>query len=62
VVLCCSRGQAARQKMAALIDAGAISIIFCTGMGLNIRDRHGAGAYIQNVSLLAPFFETCRLL
>jgi hypothetical protein len=48
--------------MAALIDAGAISIIFCTGMGLNIRDRHGAGAYIQNVSLLAPFFETYRLL
>jgi hypothetical protein len=29
---------------------------------LNIRDRHGAGAYIQNVSLLAPFFETYRLL
>jgi hypothetical protein len=48
IVLCCAKGKASTLKTVLMIELPIIMTAFLTGTIMNIRDKHGADAYIQN--------------
>jgi hypothetical protein len=48
VFICCAKGKPETLKKILVPDTIFVFIAFATGTIMNIRDKHGADAYIQN--------------
>ena len=48
IVLCCAKGKVGTLKSVLMVELPIIMTAFLTGTIMNIRDKHGADAYIQN--------------